>query len=565
MVSRLAAGDPELAAFVARCRQTGSAEVDIERTEKLGRALGFDAVHPLTGEPVPLWVANFVLMSYGTGAVMVVPAHDQRDYEFARKYDVGIRQVIVPASGGDSVLDGRAYTGHGVLVNSGEFDGLDFESSVDAIATRLERRGRGRRRVNYRLRDWGVSRQRYWGCPIPMVYDEAGAALPVDDLELPVVLPEQVEFQGTRSPLAALPEFLDAALPGGAGRGRRETDTFDTFFESSWYYARFCCPGADAMLDARADYWLPVDRYVGGIEHAVLHLLYARFFHKLMRDEGLVHCDEPFVNLLTQGMVLKDGSKMSKSTGNTVDPQEMIDRHGADTVRLFMMFAAPPDQALEWNDDAVAGARRFLRRFHDLVRRQRRGIVELGGAGRDLLAPARDVTDAACSNLRAELHALLERIDRDYARLRFNTVVAACMEWVNALDRFDARRGIDARRDPGRQRLATMAEGVLILVRVLAPIVPHLAHYAWRRLELPGDVLDAPWPTVDAGVLARDRVRLAVQVNGRRRAEILVARDADDERITAAALADEAVARNVGGRALKKAIVVPGRLVNLVV
>ena len=562
---KAASGNVELEAFLAECRQTGSAEAEIERTEKLGKPLGFSVTHPLTGEQIPVWVANFVLMGYGTGAVMAVPGHDQRDYEFAQKYDIEIRQVITPADGSDAGLDKAAYTEKGTLVNSGEFDGLDFDGAVDAIAGRLEADGRGERQINFRLRDWGVSRQRYWGCPIPVVYAEDGESFAESEEALPVILPENVAVQGAGSPLSDMPEFLEAKLADGSS-GRRETDTFDTFFESSWYYARFCCPGADGMLDERANYWLPVDQYVGGIEHAVLHLLYARFFHKLMRDEGLVDSDEPFTRLLTQGMVLKDGSKMSKSKGNTVDPQSMIDQYGADTVRLFTMFAAPPDQSLEWNNDAVAGSHRFLRRVFEFAQRQGDAIRGVNQAGGELDQGLARLKDADCKSLRSELHGILDKINRDYARYQFNTVVAACMEWLNRLDRFDGREPIGPHNDANGERALVVTESMQVLLKVLAPIAPHLCHKLWSDLGFGGGVIiDAAWPEVDQAALVRDQLKLVVQVNGKRRAEILVDADAGKEQIIAIALADPAVIRNIDGRSVRKEIVVPGRLVNIVV
>jgi leucyl-tRNA synthetase len=559
-----AQGNPELQAFMKSCRQTSSAEAEMERMEKLGMPLNVYVSHPVTGEKIQVWVANFVLMAYGTGAVMAVPGHDQRDWEFAKKYAIEIRQVVAPDDGSEAGVDIQAYTDHGVLVNSGQFDGMDFDVACDAIASQLESEGTGERQTNYRLRDWGVSRQRYWGCPVPVVHSEDGGEFAVPAEDLPVILPEDVEFQGTGSPLGDMPEFVDAKIPGGEGFGKRETDTFDTFFESSWYYARFCCPGCDdAMLDERADYWLPVDQYIGGIEHAVLHLLYSRFFHKLMRDEGLIHSDEPFTNLLTQGMVLKDGSKMSKSKGNTVDPQQMIDQYGADTVRLFMMFAAPPEQSLEWNNDAVAGSHRFLRRVWELVSRQSDVLrTLLNGDGNYL---ANSLESAQCKELRSETHRILARVLRDFGKYQFNTVVAACMELVNALDKFDSRQSFDSENDPDSQKRQVLAESLLILLKILAPVVPHVAHAAWRDLGLGDNILDADWPVLDESALVTDSVTVVVQVNGKRRAEINVSKDSDNDAIIAKACSDASVARHIEGKSIRKSIVVPGRLVNIVV
>jgi len=554
--------DPAVAKFVAECRNATTAEAELETLEKRGVPLGRYARHPISGERVPLWAANFVLLGYGTGAVMAVPAHDERDWEFAVKHGIEVRPVIAPPAGETHDFGTGAFTGKdGVLINSGEFDGLDFPQACAAIAAHLEAAGVGRRTVQYRLRDWGVSRQRYWGCPIPVVYDGDGAAHAVADADLPVVLPEDVAFSGVQSPLHKHAEFMRAKLPGGAGEATRETDTFDTFVESSWYFHRYCCPGADAMLDARADYWLPVDQYIGGIEHAVLHLLYARFFHKLLRDAGLVAGDEPFTNLLTQGMVLKDGAKMSKSKGNTVDPQAMIDKYGADTVRLFMMFAAPPDQALEWNDAAVAGAHRFLRRWWMLATRYVDGDVDNPvAAAQATLADSEwasrlDNRDAL--QLRRRTHAMLDKAARDYRKFRYNTVIAACMELLNAMEKFDA--------EISEQHAAVMREALIALTRVMAPITPHIAHRLWRDLGEVGDVIDAAWPAADADALTGDALQLVVQVNGKLRARIEVATDADRAAIESAALNDARVQKYTTGKTIAKVIVVPGRLVNVVV
>ncbi len=549
--------DPALAGFIQECRQTSTSEVDIETIEKKGMPLGRNAIHPISGQPVPIWVANFVLMSYGTGAVMAVPGHDQRDWEFARKYQLPIAPVIYPSDGSELDIDTGAYEEYGVLRNSNQFDGLSSAEAFDAIAEHLAQRNKGARKVNYRLRDWGVSRQRYWGCPIPMVNcpDESGAAVPVPADQLPVVLPEDVDFQGLGSPIKKMPEFYRTRCPGEDGPAVRETDTFDTFFESSWYYARFCCPDNDqAMLDERANYWLPVDQYVGGIEHAVLHLLYARFFHKLMRDVGLVKSDEPFTKLLTQGMVLKDSAKMSKSKGNTVDPQEMIDRYGADTVRLFMMFASPPDQSLEWNDDAVAGSYRYLRRLWGLFHRYQNIIAGAARADVNLA----EITDPALRDLRAQTHKMLARAQNDYQRYQYNTVVAACMELTNAVDRF-------AWREDDPHAAAVLREALMMLLKVLAPIVPHIAHELWRGFGHADPLMDAPWPHVDDEALLRDTVQLVVQVNGKLRGHIEVAVDASEDTIREAALANDKVRRHVGAKPIRKAIVVPGKLVNMVV
>jgi leucyl-tRNA synthetase len=551
LAARAAEGNPRLAAFIEQCRHTKVSEADMATLEKQGVDTGLKAVHPVTGEAVPIWVANFVLMEYGTGAVMAVPAHDQRDWEFAKQYGLPIRQVIIPAE--DSVeadLDKGAFTDKGVLVESAQFNGLSSRQAFDAIADFLEKQRKGRRRVNYRLRDWGVSRQRYWGCPIPVINCPDCGPVPVPEKDLPVVLPEDVEFDGVGSPIKKMPEFYETTCPECGGRAERETDTFDTFFESSWYYARYACPDADdAMLDARARHWLPVDQYIGGIEHAVLHLLYARFFHKLMRDEGLVDGDEPFTRLLTQGMVLKDGAKMSKSKGNTVDPEALIERYGADTVRLFMMFAAPPDLSLEWSDSAVEGAHRFLRRLWKQVYEHVQG-----GA-----APAVDKSalDAGQQALRRKLHQTLAKVSDDIGRrYTFNTAIAACMELMNELGRFE---------DTSPQGRAVMQEALEITVLMLAPIVPHIAHALWKALGHGGATVDERWPRLDESALESDTVELVVQVNGKLRGQIRVPSSADRPAIEEAAIADENVQRHIEGKTVVKMIVVPGRLVNVVV
>jgi leucyl-tRNA synthetase len=547
----------DIAAFREECRHTRVAEADMATLEKKGRPLGMTATHPLTGETVPVWVANFVLMEYGTGAVMAVPAHDERDWAFARKHDLRIRPVI---EGGESDHDyGQgAMTGKGRLIDSGEFTGLSSDEAFERIAGTLEAQGKGRVQINYRLRDWGVSRQRYWGCPIPIVNCEHCGAVPVPDEELPVVLPTDVVMDGPGSPLESDPSFIETTCPECGRPAERETDTFDTFVESSWYYARFASADSDeAMLDERAAYWLPVDQYVGGIEHAVLHLLYARFFHKLMRDEGLIpaDCPEPFTRLLTQGMVNKDGAKMSKSKGNTVDPQELIEEYGADTVRLFMMFAAPPDQGLEWSDSGVEGAHRFLKRLW-------RQVAERRSAGIDLSRPltaAGDLADAdgASRDLYRKLHETIARVTEDMARRQtFNTVIAANMELFNELSRFEP---VDAAGE------GVVAAVIRDMLRMLAPIVPHITHVLWNEVGGEGMMADAPWPSLDEAALRREEIEMVVQVNGKLRAKIEVPADADKDAIEAQALADPDVRRFTAGGEVRRVIVVPGKLVNIVV
>jgi leucyl-tRNA synthetase len=641
LAQKAAKEKPLVAAFVEECRHGGTAEADIETQEKKGIDTGLVAIHPVTGEELPIWIANFVLMGYGTGAVMAVPAHDQRDWEFATKYDLLIRMVIVSdavrdaidelgrdaaknpdamsAALGESraidvyepaaaesiveaferdIVEKGAFTEYGWLVNSGEYDGLDYRGAFDALAKRFEETGVGTRRINYRLRDWGVSRQRYWGCPIPIVYCAKCGAVPVPEDQLPVVLPEDVEFTGVRSPIKSDPEWRKTTCPDCGGPAERETDTFDTFMESSWYYARYTSPGAKDMIDARANYWLPVDQYIGGIEHAILHLLYFRFFHKLLRDEGLVNSDEPATNLLCQGMVIaetffrggKDGSKtwinpadveirrddrarvvgavlksdgqsveiggiekMSKSKNNGVDPQSMVEKYGADTVRLFSMFAAPPDQSLEWNEAGVEGMARFLRRFwREVANHTSRGPVTS--------SPQPSALSPQQKTLRRQVHETIQKVSDDIGRrYAFNTAIAALMELLNAVSKFD---------DSSEQGRAVRNEALEAMVLLLNPVTPHISHALWQALGHPigpGPLDDRPWPTVDTAALAKDTVTLAVQVNGKLRATIEVSVSASREEIERVALAEPKVADFVGTATPKKVIVVPGKIVNVVI
>ncbi len=552
LARKAAQNNPQLQAFIDECSHTRVAEADMALLEKKGVDTGLHAIHPVTGEPVPVWTANFVLMEYGSGAVMAVPAHDQRDYEFARQYGLPIRQVIYPAD--DSVsadVDQAAFAEKGVLKDSGPFDGLDSAQAFDAIAAWLDERGKGHKTVNFRLRDWGVSRQRYWGCPIPMIDcpDCGPVAVPAD--QLPVELPPDVVLEGTGSPLKTDRDFIDTRCPQCGGAAERETDTFDTFFESSWYYARYTCNDFDqGMLDERVNYWLPVDQYVGGIEHAVLHLLYARFFHKLMRDLGLVQGDEPFRHLLTQGMVNKDGSKMSKSKGNTVDPQSLMDRYGADTVRLFIMFAAPPEQSLEWSDSGVEGASRFLNRLW-------KAVYAHVSAGEESVRPEPSNLDEQQQAFRRKLHETIRKVSDDVGRrYTFNTAIAANMELLNELARFQVTSASDR---------ALVREALEATVLMLSPIVPHITNQLWQQLGHDDLVVDCAWPQVDESALQRSTVELAVQVNGKLRGTVTVAVDADRDSIRELALAEPNVQRFVEGKELRKVIVVPGRLVNLVV
>jgi leucyl-tRNA synthetase len=542
--------NPELAAFIEECKHGSVAEADMATMEKKGMPTGRFVVHPLNGEKLPVWVANYVLMGYGEGAVMAVPAHDERDFAFAAKYNLPVKAVIRTPAGDVTPAPWQdAYAEHGVCINSGKYDGLDFSQAADAIASDLQAKELGTKRTQFRLRDWGISRQRYWGCPIPIIHCASCGDVPVPEKDLPVVLPEDVKID-IGSPIKKMPSFYETTCPRCGGKAERETDTMDTFVESSWYYARYTCPDNDqAMLDERANYWLPVDQYIGGIEHAILHLLYARFFNKLMRDVGLVNCSEPFTQLLTQGMVLKDGTKMSKSKGNTVDPQALIDQYGADTARLFMMFAAPPEQSLEWSDAGVEGAYRFLKRLwkavHDHVEK---GVVE-GYKSGDL--------SAELKALRFQLHGTIQKVSDDYGRRQqFNTAIAAVMELMNAL----GKAGDDS--PAGR---AVMQEALEAAVQLLAPIVPHACQALWAELKNGANLLDAPWPKVDATALVQDEIELVLQVNGKLRGSITVAKDASKETIEQLALANPNVQKFMEGKPAKKIVVVPGRLVNVVI
>lgn len=587
-----------VAAFRRECHQTSTAEADLETMEKCGIALGVAATHPISGEKVPVWCANFVLMSYGTGAVMAVPAHDQRDFEFAKKYAIQIKPVIFPVAG-EGGGNEAAFVEPGVLGNSGEFNGLSSEQAKQAITEWLTQRDLGEQQVNYRLRDWGVSRQRYWGCPIPMVYAADGEPTPAN--EFPVALPTDVVMDGVGSPLKKMASFIDTLHPLSKQAAKRETDTFDTFFESSWYYARYCCPDLDtAMLDQRANYWLPVDQYVGGIEHAVMHLLYARFFHKLMRDVGLLDSDEPFINLLTQGMVtaetyfrddasgkrvyfnpadvklelddcakgvtarLEDGSlveiggveKMSKSKNNGVDPQSMIELYGADAVRLFTMFAAPPDQSLAWNDDAIAGASRFLRRLWNLFDKHKTTLARVR------LAPLNNAdvmqsASVAAKALRRITHSITRRVIRDYERQQFNTVVAAAMELTNAAEKADWS-------SMGQQADAVLSEVCFTLVKILAPITPHLSEHLWDAFGDAKKGLNDAWLSVDEHALVQDEITYIVQVNGKLRAKLNVSAAASKQEIEESAQADNNTRRFLEGLTVRRIIFVPNKLINIV-
>ncbi len=542
--------DANLRTFIDECKSGGTTEVEMETMEKKGMPLNINVRHPISNELIPLWVSNFVLMGYGTGAVMSVPGHDQRDWEFAHKYDIPIKQVIFPSDGSEHDLTESAYTEKGILKNSAQFDGLTSKEAFDAIADYVEKEVCGNRKVNYRLRDWGISRQRYWGCPIPIINSKDGTTHAVPADQLPVVLPEDIEFKGISSPIKSMPDFINVEAPDGSGPAERETDTFDTFFESSWYFARYCCPDNDeAMLDDRANYWLPVDQYVGGIEHAILHLLYARFFHKLMRDLGFLKSDEPFTNLLTQGMVLKDGTKMSKSKGNTVDPQPLIEQYGADTVRLFMMFASPPEQSLEWSDTGVDGSHRFLKRLWKLASAH----INKGKT------PKLDISSLTADQreLRRKIHLTIDKVNDDIGRrYTFNTAIAAVMEMMNAL----SKSKLSANNDH-----AIMREGIETATLLLSPIVPHITDALWIALGHEDELINATWPKSDPAALEQSEIEMVIQVNGKLRGKVSVAKDADQKEIEALAIEDENIKRNIEGKTIRKIIVIPGRLVNIVV
>ena len=596
LATQAAQGNPELQSFIDECKRGGVAEADIATQEKKGLATSLRVQHPLTGELLPVWVANYVLMNYGEGAVMAVPAHDERDFEFASKYQLPIKPVIRTSAGDSTPAPWQdAYAEHGQLINSGDFDGLDFPGAFDAIEVALLQKQLGQSRTQFRLRDWGISRQRYWGCPIPIVHCDACGDVPVPEDQLPVVLPEDVVPDGAGSPLARMPEFYQCSCPTCGAPAKRETDTMDTFVESSWYYARYASPQyTGGMVDpAAANHWLPVDQYIGGIEHAILHLLYARFFHKLMRDEGLVSSDEPFKNLLTQGMVIADTyyrtlenggkdwfnpadvdveldakakvigarlksdglpveiggtEKMSKSKNNGVDPQAMIDAYGADTCRLFMMFASPPDMSLEWSDSGVEGANRFLRRVWRLAHSH----VSTGLPGKLDLASLSDGQKA----VRRAIHLAIRQASTDVGQHhKFNTAIAQVMTLMNVLEKAPSAT---------EQDRALLQEGLQAVALLLAPITPHICHELWQQLGYSGAIIDAQWPQVDKAALVQDSLTLVIQVNGKLRGQIEVPATASREAIEVAARANENVQRFTEGLSIRKVIVVPGKLVNIV-
>lgn len=585
--------NPQLAEFIREAKNAKVAEADLATMEKKGMATGLFAIHPLTGEKLPIWVANFVLMHYGTGAVMAVPAHDQRDFEFAQKYSLPIKQVIAPLADEEIDLTKQAFVEHGKLVNSAEFDGLDFDAAFNGIADKLEKLGVGKRQVNYRLRDWGVSRQRYWGAPIPMLTLANGETVPAPIEDLPIILPEDVVMDGVKSPIKADPNWAKTTFNGEPAL--KETDTFDTFMESSWYYARYTSPSyAEGMLDKEeANYWLPVDQYIGGIEHATMHLLYFRFFHKLLRDAGFVTSDEPAQKLLCQGMVLADAfyytsptneriwvsptqvtlerdekgriikatdpegrelvhtgmTKMSKSKNNGIDPQEMVEKYGADTVRLFMMFASPAEMTLEWQESGVEGAKRFLGRVWNLVYEYNQNPAKT----------ALDVTALSADQkaLRRDVHKTIAKVSDDIGRRQtFNTAIAAVMELMNKL----TRAPLESEQDR-----AVMAEALSAVVRMLYPITPHICFELWKALGNESNIDHAEWVKADEAAMVEDEKLIVVQVNGKVRGKVTVAADADEETLKTVAFADENVKKFTDNTQIVKVIYVPGKLLNVVV
>ena len=541
----------KIQSFLDECKKMETAEAAMETMEKKGIDSGIKCVHPLTGEEISIWIANFVLMGYGTGAVMSVPAHDQRDYEFAKKYNIPMLDVVSDTSGHVDTSK-EAYVEKGLLINSGEFTGLGFDEAFDAISEKLSSLSAGEKKTNFRLRDWGVSRQRYWGCPIPIISCPSCGDIPEKIDALPVRLPESVAIDGAGSPLKKMPEFYSTDCPKCGGKAQRETDTFDTFFESSWYFARYTCVDQkESILDERANYWLPVDQYVGGIEHAILHLLYSRFFTKLLRDEGIVQTGEPFTNLLTQGMVLKDGAKMSKSKGNTVDPQEMISKYGADTARLFILFAAPPTQDLEWSDSGIEGAHRFINKFFRLV-------ISFIALKKEKTVSKIDTSKLTGEqkSIRQKTHLALQKVGDDFGRRHsFNTAIATMMELNNTISRLN---------DDSDQGMAIKQEAIEIMVKCLSPVMPHVCHHLWFMLGGLNAVVDSSWPEVDESALVQENVQIIAQVNGKLRAKIIAPVDSTNQTVEQIALADEKIKKFTDNKELIKVIVVPNKLINIV-
>lgn len=542
---------PNISQFLQKCHNTKISEAELATATKEGYYTGFDVINPLSGEKIPIWVANFVLMEYGTGAVMSVPGHDERDHEFAKQYNLKIKQVIKPLDNSPWDINKAALTEKGILINSGKFSNLNFDQALKAIAKDVSQTKKGKHKVNYRLRDWGVSRQRYWGAPIPIINCAKCGTVPVPEKDLPVILPENIKLKDPRSPLHTLKSFLEVTCPKCNNQATRETDTFDTFMESSWYYARYCCPEQkNSMFDDRVNYWMPVDQYIGGIEHAVMHLLYARFIYKVMRDEKLLKGDEPFTRLLTQGMVLKNGSKMSKSKGNIVSPTTMITKYGTDTVRLFMIFASPPEQSLEWSDSGVEGGYRFLKKLYTFAATNKEIISYHNNNPKkpNLLFTKEQ------QQWRKDIYTILQQANFDMERLQFNTVVSASMKLLNLLQDI-----------PGNTNTEIIYEGFSILLKLLNPITPHITHYLWHELKFKGNILDTQWPQVDLDALKQNSLDLIVQINGKVRGKITLSTEANEKTIQATALANKNVARIIGTTAIKKFIIVPKKLVNIVV
>lgn len=558
--------NPQVQKFIDSYQHVPVSEAASATVEKQGIASGITALHPMTREALPIWIANFVKNDYGCGAIMGVPAHDERDFEFAVKYQLPILPVIASLDKKLHDYNQGPLITSGQLINSGPFTGLSSEKASTAISELLITHELANHKTNYRLRDWGVSRQRYWGTPIPIIYCDDCGAVPVPEKDLPVILPESVHLTGVGSPLKAMPEFYQTTCPQCKRAATRETDTFDTFVESSWYYARFACPSQDkAMLDDRAKYWTPVDHYVGGIEHAVLHLLYARFFHKALRDIELLNSNEPFTRLLTQGMVLKDGAKMSKSKGNTVDPAALIKKYGSDTLRLFSLFAAPPEQSLEWSDAGVEGAYRFLKRLWAFVYTHA-WLHELNEACETNLVHPIDWARAPVEerNLRRQIYEILQLAKHDYERQQFNTVIAGCMKLLNLLQA--AGQSLHAPSETSHLSLKRLIqEGLSILLRLLAPIVPHITHVLWQALQFKGLMIKATWPKVAADALTMEEIEWVVQINGKLRARLSLATNSDEETIKTAVLNNPHIKRYTENQAIKKIIVVPKKLVNIVI
>ncbi len=553
LVQSMSETNQDIKEFLEQTKLQAVSEEALEKMEKIGIPLGRNAINPINGNEIPIWAANFVLMSYGTGAIMSVPAHDQRDYDFAKKYGLSIQPVIIPADPSiEHDFAKEAFQLPGQLINSEQYDGIDSIEAIAAITSELVKQKRGKKVVNYRLRDWLISRQRYWGAPIPMLSDENGKIFPECDQNLPVVLPENVSFTGVQSPIKSMKEFTESVDPTSKKIHFRETDTFDTFMESSWYYARFCCPDNDQkMLDERAKYWLPVDLYIGGIEHAILHLLYARFYHKLLRDEGLVEGDEPFKRLLTQGMVLNGGVKMSKSMNNTVDPEEMINNYGADTVRFFMMFTAPPEQSLEWSDKAINGAFRYLKKLWNIIHTRIDDLLDTEDINHN------DALNDTQKELRRRTHKTIAKVSDDIGRrYTFNTAIAAIMELTNYVSSFKIETECDRK---------VIKEALESIVLLLSPIVPHICSYLWTELGHKNAIIYENWPTFEKDLMIDEIHEIVIQINGKLKARINVMADIDEEALTKLALSEAKITQAIGQKEIKKTIIVPGKLINIVI